>query len=336
MNELNFPLGILDQSPIVSDASACDAIDATIALARRADALGFARFWLSEHHAMAGLADATPEILIARLSAETSRIRLGTGGVMLPHTTALKVAETFRMLEALAPGRIDLGVGRAPGGSGMVAAALESRDAAQFPRQIVDTIDFLGGTMPATHPFARVRAMPRGTTMPQVWLLGSSEYGALLAAELGLPYNYAHFIGGDAPHITKLYRDRFVPSMQLAAPRVSIAFAAIIAPTDAEAQALSWPVALWRMRRLRGIDGPVPSLAETEAYPWTPRERDEAGRTRRTIAAAPANARRAIDALVTEYGADEALLVTITPDYASRVRSFELIAEAYALARTPV
>lgn len=332
MSDLGFPLGILDQSPIVAGASATDAIEATIALARRADALGFARYWLSEHHAMSGLADATPELLIARLSAETTRIRLGSGGVMLPHTTAFKTAETFRMLEALAPGRIDLGIGRAPGGAGLVSAALESRDVATFPYQIIDTIDFLAGTTPQAHPFSRLRAMPRGTTMPQVWLLGSSEYGAQLAAELGMPYTYAHFIGGDGAHITSLYRECFKPSVHCAEPRVAIAFAAIVAPSDDEAQALSWPVALWRMLRLRGIDGPVPSLAETEAYPWTPRERDEAGRTRRTITGSPANARRAIDALIAEYGADEALLVTITPDYPSRIRSMELIADAYSLA----
>ena len=325
-----FPIGILDQSPIVSGSTPADAVAASIALAKRADQLGYHRYWLAEHHAMGGLADASPEILLARLTAETSRIRLGTGGVMLPHYSALKVAESFRMLETLAPGRIDLGIGRAPGGTHLVSSALETRDVGRFPEQILETIDYLDGTTPTRSPYASLVAMPTGRTSPDVWLLGSSQYGALLAAELGLPYTYAHFIGGDSAATVQLYRERFKPSARCAQPRAIIALAAITAPTDEEAEALTWPVSLWRLRLFRGMSGPVPSLAETAAYPWTPLERSEVAATRRIISGSPQTALAAIDAKVALHGADEALIVTIAPDYATRLRSYELLAAARA------
>jgi luciferase family oxidoreductase group 1 len=328
---MSVPLSILDQSPIVAEATPSDAIAASIALARRADALGYRRYWLAEHHAMGGLADAAPEVLLARLTAETTQIRLGTGGVMLPHYSAFKVAESFRMLEALAPGRIDLGVGRAPGGTSLVSAALESRDAVAFPRQITELIDYLDGSTPGANPFASLTAMPSGRTSPDVWVLGSSDYGALLAAKMGLPYTFAHFISNDAAEVTHAYRQRFVPSARCAAPRVIVAAAVLVAPTDAEAEALTWPLALWRMRLFRGLSTPVPSLRETETYPWTPRERYEVEATRRVIAGSPATVRHKLETLVAAHGADEAMIVTITPDYPSRLRSYELLADAFAL-----
>jgi luciferase family oxidoreductase group 1 len=235
------------------------------------------------------------------------------------------------MLEALAPGRIDLGIGRAPGGSGLVSAALQSRDVATFPQQIAEVIDYLDGTTPAGSPFAALSAMPSGRTSPDVWLLGSSDYGALLAAEMGLPYTLAHFIAGDAPELTHAYRARFRPSARCASPRVMIALGAIVAASDAEAEALTWPVALWRMRLLRGVSTPVPSVAETECYAWTPRERYEVEQTRRVIFGSPSTVRAKIETLVAEHAADEAMIVTITPDYASRLRSYELLAGAFAL-----
>ena len=327
------PLSILDQSPVLSGLEPRDAVEATIALARRADALGYRRYWLAEHHAMQGLADASPEILLARLTAETRRIRLGTGGVMLPHYSSFKVAESFRMLEALAPGRIDLGIGRAPGGTGLVSAALESRDVATFPQQVAETIDFLDATTPSRSPFASLQAMPGGATSPEVWLLGSSSYGALLAAEMGLPYTYAHFIGSDAPEITRAYRERFTPSKRSSAPYVAIALAAIVAPTDEEAEELAWALRLWRMLVIRGASTPVPSLAEARAYPWSALERDEAKRARRVVTGSPENARARIAEIVDEHAADEAMIVTITSDYASRLRSYELLAAAWDLGK---
>jgi luciferase family oxidoreductase group 1 len=329
---MSLPLSILDQSPVLAGRTPGDAVAATIALARHAERLGYARYWLAEHHAMSGLGDASPEVLLARLTGETERIRLGSGGIMLPHYAAFKVAESFRMLEALAPGRIDLGIGRAPGGAGLVSAALASRDVASFPEQILETIGFLDGDIPANHPFASLTAMPSGATSPDVWLLGSSEYGAMLAAKLGLPYTFANFIGGEAPELVREYRRRFRPSARAAAPRAMLALAAIVAPTDGEAERLALPLALWRMRVLRGQPGPVPSLAEAEAHPFTPLERHEIERTRRVIAGSPATVRSRIENLVDAHGADEAMIVTIVPDEATRLRSYELLADAFALA----
>ena len=324
------PLSVLDQSPVLAGATPADAISATIALAKRAEALGYKRFWLAEHHAMRGLADASPEILLARLTAETSRIRLGTGGIMLPHYSAFKIAETFRMLETLAPGRIDLGVGRAPGGTRLVSAALESRDPSTFPTQIADVAAFLEGTAPATSELASLTAMPSGDSSPELWLLGSSEYGALLAAEMGLPYTFAHFISGDASEIAAAYKSRYRPSPRYPQPRLTLALGAIVAESDAAAERLALPLVLWRMLLLRGRSGPFPTLAEAEAYAWTPLERYEVANNRRLITGSPTTARAKIEALARSHDADEAMIVTIVPDYASRERSYELLASAFA------
>jgi luciferase family oxidoreductase group 1 len=334
---VTFPIGILDQSPVVAGATPREAILATIALARAADRLGYARYWLAEHHSMHGLSDASPEVLLARLTAETSRIRLGTGGIMLPHYSSFKVAETFRMLDALAPGRVDLGVGRAPGGVGLVNAALESRNPGLFPEQIQETIGFLEATTPPSSAYASLHAMPSGPTAPEVWMLGSSDYGALLAARMGLPYAYAHFIGGDQEYLTRLYRSRYRPNARHPQPRCIVAAAAIVAPTDEEAADLALPLRLWRTRIVRGQGGPIPSLEEARAYPWAPREREESERGRRLIYGSPATVRHDLEALVEENAADEAMIVTITPDYASRLRSYELLADAFELgsARSP-
>jgi len=323
-------LSILDQSPIVSGSTPSEAVAATIALAREADGLGYHRYWLAEHHAMGGLADASPEILLARLTAETTRIRLGTGGIMLPHYAGFKVAESFRMLDALAPGRIDLGVGRAPGGAGLVNAALESRDASLFPQQVLETIDFLRGATPPSSPFARLVAMPSGVTSPEVWMLGSSPYGASLAADLGLPYCFAHFIGGDAPDLTRGYLDTFRPRPGFERPRLMVALAVLVAPTEEEAEELTLPLSLWRMRLFRGLTGPIPSLEETRVYPWTATERSEVAQTRRIIAGTPSGVRDRLERFAAAYGTEELMIVTIAPDYAARSRSYRMLADVFA------
>jgi luciferase family oxidoreductase group 1 len=322
---MSVPLSILDQSPVVAGASPRDAIEATLALARDAESYGYHRYWLAEHHAIPSLADASPEVLLARLTAETSRIRLGTGGIMLPHYSAFKIAEAFRMLDALAPGRIDLGVGRAPGGTRLVSQALESRDPALFPQQIVDVHRYLHGGADGRNALF---AQPGGATAPQLWILGSSDYGARLAAQMGLPYTFAQFIGGDYPSVTQLYRQTFQPSELNAAPYVMVAIAAIVAPTDAEAERLALPALLSRLRRLRGIIAPLPSLAEAEAFPWTPLERDEVARSRNMAIGSPQTVRDHIAGVVDAYGADEVMVVTIAPDYETRRRSYALLADA--------
>jgi len=326
-NDMPVPLSILDQSPIVAGATPAEAVAATIALARDAESLGYHRYWLAEHHALPSLADAAPEVLLARLTGETSRIRLGTGGIMLPHYSAFKIAETFRMLEALAPGRIDLGVGRAPGGTQLVSRALDSRNPELFPQQIVDVMAYMQA--PGDGSRALI-AQPGGTTSPPLWVLGSSAYGAQLAAQFGLPYTFAQFIGGDYPEVTRAYRERFTPSAHAQRPYVMVALAAIVAPTDEEADRLALPALLSRLRRLRGISGPLPSLAEAEAYPWSPLERDEVIRSRNMLIGSPESVRAKIDAVVDTYAADEIMVVTIAPDYATRTRSYALLAEAFA------
>jgi luciferase family oxidoreductase group 1 len=323
------PLSVLDQSPIVSGATPRDAIEATIALAKRADELGYARYWCAEHHSLPSVADPSPEVLLGRLTGETSRIRLGSGGVMLPHYSAFKVAESFRMLEALAPGRIDLGVGRAPGGTHAVSMALESGDALQFPQQIADVLAYFRGQV--TDPRLRgVIAHPAGEGSPELWVLGSSDFGARLAAEFGLPYSFAQFIGGDYPQVTHAYRQLFKPSEYLAQPQVIATVAAIVAPTDEEANELALPTLLARLRRARGLPSHLPSLAEAQAYPWTEREKAEAFATRTLIAGSPETVRARIEAIVESYAADEIMVVTIAPDYATRLRSYELLAKAFA------
>lgn len=326
-------LGILDQSPVMAGATPREAVHQTIALAREAERLGYGRYWLAEHHAMRGLADPAPEILLARIAGETTRMRIGTGGVLLPHYSALKVAEQFCMLEALAPGRIDLGIGRAPGGTQRVAMALDSRDVRDFPNQVQDVCDYLDRTMPEEHPFAKLTAMPAGETAPEVWLLGSSDYSAALAAQLGLPFAFAHFISGDAEPITRMYRRHFQPSRRLAEPRVLLCIAAIAAPTPEEAEELATTIDLWRLRIRHGTDLPVPSLEEARAYPYTPTDRDEIAYNRhRLTLGAPAAVRERIETLSERHEADEAMILTITPDYASRARSYALIADAFSLA----
>src|SRR3954471_3676362 len=197
-------LSILDQSPVIHGLGARRAIEETLALARRADELGYHRYWLAEHHAIAALADPCPEVLLARLGAETKRIRIGSGGVLLPYYSAFRTAEAFRMLEALYPGRIDLGIGRAPGGDMRTAQAVGGGhlpDAERFPKQGWELAAHLDGSLPQEHPFKRVRLQPEVQGAPELWLLGSSEFSGTLAAQLGLPFAFAHFInprGGDA------------------------------------------------------------------------------------------------------------------------------------------
>jgi luciferase family oxidoreductase group 1 len=330
---MGLTLGILDQSPVLAGARPRDAVLETIALARHAERLGYHRYWLAEHHAMRGLADPAPEILLARITAETTRMRIGTGGVLLPHYSAFKVAEQFRLLDALAPGRIDLGIGRAPGGAQRASLALESRDVADFPRQVQDVVGFLDATLPDSHPFAKVIAMPRGDTSPDVWLLGSSDYSAVLAAQLGLPFAFAHFISGDTTAVTHMYRRHFQPSGRASEPRVILCVAALAADTPEEAEELAATIDLWRLRIRRGVDLPVPSRDEALAYPYTEYDREEIAYNRqRLMLGAPRAVRERVEAVARAHEADEAMLLTITPEYAARTRSYELLAEAFALA----
>src|SRR5215475_10446643 len=234
-------LSVLDQSPVRSGATPADAIRETLALARRCDALGYTRYWLAEHHSTPALAGSAPEVLIGQVAAVTSGIRVGSGGVMLQHYSALKVAEAFRVLETLYPGRIDLGIGRAPGSDQLTARALGGSGAPEFfPQQVQDLVAFVHGELPPEHPFAKVRAMPTGPTAPELWLLGSSDQSAALAAHFGAAFSFAHFINADGgAEITRAYAREFKPSPWLATPSASIAVFVVCADTHAEAGRLA-------------------------------------------------------------------------------------------------
>jgi luciferase family oxidoreductase group 1 len=330
-------LSILDQSPVINGLDARRAIHETLALARHAETLGYTRYWLAEHHAIAALADPCPEILLARLGAETKRIRIGTGGVLLPYYSAFKVAEVFRMLEAMYPGRVDLGIGRAPGGDSRTAHAVGGGrfpDARDFPEQVWQLVAHLDGTLPETHPFARVRLQPEVEGAPQVWLLGSSDYSAALASQLGLRFAFAHFInpqGGDA--VTRAYRESYQPSAREPQPSAIVCTFAICAETDAEAERLAASIDLRRLHMALNLDTPVPTLDEALAHPYTAEERRYvAGQRPRAILGSPQTCRREIEAMAARYEADEVMVLTITGDYASRLRSYELLAEAFKAA----
>jgi luciferase family oxidoreductase group 1 len=320
-------LSILDQSPVIRGHDAQRAIVETLALARRAEALGYHRYWLAEHHAIAALADPCPEILLARLAAETSRMRVGTGGVLLPYYSAFRTAEAFRMLEALYPGRIDLGVGRAPGGDARTAQAVGGGhfpDAERFPQQVWELVAHLDGKLPPEHPFKRVRLQPEVSTAPEVWLLGSSDYSGALAAQLGLPFSFAHFInprGGE--EVAQFYRDNFRAGREAGA-RCMVCTFAICGETDEDAERLAAAIDLRRVHMALNIDAPVPTLEEAARHPYTAEERQYVmGQRARAVIGGPQRCRREIEAMAQRYGADEMMVLTITGDYASRQQSYE-------------
>jgi luciferase family oxidoreductase group 1 len=326
-------LSVLDQSPVPAGSTPAEALRATLELAELCDRLGYRRYWLAEHHNTSGLAGSAPEVLIGQVAARTRRLRVGSGGVMLSHYAPLKVAESFRLLEALFPGRIDLGIGRAPGSDPLTAAALAPAgrgfSAAEFPQQVADLVAFLNG---ARGP---IRAQPAGETAPDVWLLGSSASSALLAAQLGLPCSFAHFInpvGG--PEVLAAYRARFEPSPFAAEPRASVAAGAVCAETDDEAHRLAWSIRLWRLRLERGDPGPVPSVEEALAHEYTEVERLRVAQNEaRLVLGSPPRVRAALEELAAAYGVDEVVVVTICHDQEARRRSYELLAEAFELAR---
>jgi luciferase family oxidoreductase group 1 len=329
-------LSIIDQSPVSSGSTPADALRNTIELAKLAEQLGYQRYWIAEHHAMESLASPAPEILIARLGAETSHIRLGSGGVMLPHYSPLKVAETFSMLSGLFPGRIDLGLGRAWGTDSTTALALQ-RDRRQrapddFPEQLAELLAYLGDRMPPEHPFARLAALPGRPERPEAWLLGSSEQSGIWAAELGLPYAFADFINPTGAEIAAHYRATFTPTETLAAPRVIVAAWVMCAETDAEAWRLaaSHRMLLTLMHRGRLIRvPPVETALRFLSDEGLPPEAAPPGR--RAIVGAPHTVRRGIEAVAREYGADEVMIVNIVHDHVARRRSYELVADVFGL-----
>jgi luciferase family oxidoreductase group 1 len=328
-------LSVLDQSPIPEGATAAQALHNTVDLARLADELGYRRYWVAEHHATPGLACAAPEILIAAIADATERIRVGSGGVMLPHYSPLKVAETFSLLSGLHPERIDLGLGRAPGTDPMTMLALQ-RDRRQpspddFIEQLIELLGLLEDRLPASHPFARhAKTLPGLPERPEPWLLGSSPQSAVWAAELGLPYSFADFINPAGAGIAADYHGRFVDSERLGAPLVSVGVVAICAETDAEAERLAASARMMFSLLRQGRLIPVPPVERALRY-LESRDTDPHVQRRRWIVGSPATVRTGIEQVADEYAADEVIVLTITYDHEARRRSYELIAEAFEL-----
>ena len=330
------PLSVLDLAPVPDGGTAAQALHDTIDLARHAERLGYRRFWVAEHHNMPGIASSAPPVLIGHIADATATMRVGSGGVMLPNHVSLVVAEQFGMLEALHPGRIDLGIGRAPGTDQVTAAALrrspEALSADDFPDQLMDLLGFFTGRWPENHPFAQITAVPGRGNLPAMWLLGSSGYSAQVAGLLGLPFAFAHhFSAANTLPALALYRKHFRPSDVLDRPYAMVAAAVVCAETDERARFLAGSGALSFLRLRSGRPGPLPSPEEAAAYAYNEMERAFVeDRLATQIVGAPDTVQRGIADLVDAAQADELMITTMVYDPADRLGSFERVA---ALAR---
>ncbi|WP_446663111.1 LLM class flavin-dependent oxidoreductase [Geobacillus sp. CCR] len=327
-------LSVLDQSPIAEGMTAEEALENTVKLAQHVEQLGYKRFWVSEHHDTNSLAGSSPEVLLGHIGAKTATIRIGSGGVMLPHYSPYKVAENFHVLAGLHPGRVDLGIGRAPGGMPRATIALQGdrrRSVDRYPEQIDDLLGYLYDALPPVHPLYGVKATPIVQSPPELWLLGSSSETAKLAADKGLPYVFAQFINGEGgEHYMRLYRDRFVPSPYLAEPRGMVAVFAICAETDEKAEwiAGSLDLSLLMIEQGMALNG-TPSPEKAAAYPYSPYERKRVeDNRRRMIVGSPTRVKDKLYRLSETYETEEIMLVTITYDFEDKLASFRLIAEA--------
>jgi luciferase family oxidoreductase group 1 len=328
---------VLDQSPSSAGSPQDAAIRESIALAQHCESLGYERYWVSEHHNSASIVGTAPEILIAAIAATTHRIRVGSAGVMLPHYSALKVAEQFRVLEAIAPGRIDLGVGRAPGSDGLTAHALNphSRGADEFPQQVQELQHWVSGIpLPADHPYRNITALPGGVTSPQLWILGSSDYGAQLAAHFGLPYAFAYFFseGAGVDTALQLYRRNYRPSERYPRPQPTICVWALAADTEAEARRLLMTREYWRAGFEKGLRLPLESPEKAAAYAYTDAERTMIEKLRTAaLAGDAAQVAEKLQALASRLELEEIVINTWTFDPQARRHSYSLLAEVLGL-----
>src|SRR6187402_1088444 len=324
------PLSVLDLSVVTTGTKPAAALRNSIDLARHADGLGYVRYWLAEHHNLASVASPAPDLMIGQIAAVTKNIRVGSGGVMLPNHAPLVVAERFKMLEALFPGRIDLGLGRAPGTDGATAHALRSRldrrDGDDFLERLTELLLWETREFPTGHPYNNVVAMPDDVPLPPIHLLGSSDYSSELAAQLGMGFAFAHhFASFDAADALVHYRAHFRPSRWRSTPHGILAVAAIAAETDAEAERLATSADLNRLRRDRGEYAPLPSVEEALAYPYTERDRAHIARNRaRLFVGSPATVREKLQPLIESSQADELMVITAVTDHEARKKSYSL------------
>jgi luciferase family oxidoreductase group 1 len=331
------PLSVLDLSFVTSGTPPSAALRNSLDLARHADALGYTRYWLAEHHNLPSVASPAPEIMIGQIAAATTRIRVGSGGVMLPNHAPLRVVEAFKMLESLHPGRIDLGLGRAPGSDGLTALALRrSRDAVHaddFPEQYAELRAFADGTFPADHGFRAVRAVPEDVPLPPVWMLGSSDFGARFAAHIGVGFAFAHHF---SPQYTMpamhLYRTNFRPSATMQAAHSILTVSVYCAEDAEEAERLALPhqMSMARLRTNRPIQ--LPSPEEVLAYRYSAEEQRLAESSRRNqIVGTPETVKAEIERLAGETAASEVMITSMIHDHAARLRSYELVAQVFGM-----
>ena len=339
MDELEF--GIVDQSPIRQGGTVQQALQETVILAQVAEKLGYHRYWVAEHHNSGGFAGTAPEILVGQIASQTRSITVGSGGVMLSHYSAFKVAETFSVLQSFYPNRIELGIGRAPGSDLDTARALsypkEIADIQAFPQQVTDLVGFLSGTLPDEHVFSHIKSQPGPPplSMPGIWLLGSSDYSARLAAVLGLPFSFADFFGttaGHGPLVAELYRQMFRPSGYLTSPKFNVALQVICAETSEEAEFIASSRDISRINTLRGTRGPMISPEEASSIKLTPSELQHLEQVNRhSIRGSPDTVKDQILEAARVYQTTDVSVVTNCYYFEDRLRSFELIAEAFGL-----
>ena len=337
----DFRLSVLELGMIWNGIDAGDAIRNAVDLARHVERLGYTRFWFSEHHNSANLASSAPEILIGHVAGNTSTLRIGSGGVMLPNHSPLKVVENFRTLEAIYPGRIDLGLGRAPGTDGLTAYALRrSRDALSaddFPEQLAELLAFFSNSFPPGHHFRKITPTPVVSTMPEIWMLGSSDGGARFAASHGLSFNFAHHINPDpAIPVLRFYRSQFQPSDFQDKPRSTITCSVICADTNEEAEDLAAPQILNWVRFSQGLILPPPTIEEARNYKYSPSEEAIRQQTRsRAIIGSVETVMYRLERLIKDGQVDELMVLTMVPDQAARRHSYELLAKAFNLKPAP-
>jgi luciferase family oxidoreductase group 1 len=331
------PLSVLDLSPVAAGSSGAQSLRNSLDLATVAERLGFTRYWVAEHHNLPSIASTAPEIMIGQIAAITKRMRVGSGGVMLPNHAPLMVAERFKVLEALFPDRIDLGLGRAPGTDPVTSYALRRRQHSgedDFLERFQELMLFANNAFPEKHPFHAMRAMPAEVRLPPVWLLGSSGYSAQLAAMIGSGFAFAHhFAEYDATAAMLSYRENFQPSGARQSPYAILACAVVCADTDAAAQQLAATLDLNFVRRRRGEYLPLASPQEAQRYPYTEEERRLIAHNRkRLFVGSKETVRALLEQMIAGSRADELMVTTMLYDHAARRRSYELLAEAFGLA----
>lgn len=326
---MKLPMSVLDLSPVGAGVAPSQAIRDSVALAKVAEALGYTRYWFAEHHNMASIATSAPEVLIAHCAAVTSRIHLGAGGIMIPNHAPLHVIEVFRTLEALAPGRIDLGLGRAPGTDPVASAALRRSDR-EVNHQLAELLAFEQNGFPASHPFSKVEPMPSDVSAGGLWMLGSTLAGAGIAAQLGVPYAFAgHFAMRHALDAIAHYKRAYEPSPKHPTPYAMLAVTCVCAPTDEEAQDLSLPLRIAIVKNRTGRRAPIVSIEEARQYVFSPEEQAIADEFfEGAIIGSPKTVAERIVATATRAQADEIMISALLPDLAMRERSLKLIAEA--------